>query len=251
MVKNRTPRTVLLCTMLVAAVAMIALDGGFVLCKMSDAGAADAADAAEHSRYLYLIRHGHYDYEDEADPDVGKALVPLGVAQARLVAARLSSLPVEMTMLRSSTMTRARQTALVMGEDFPELELEQSKLLRECTPPTWREDIVADVDPQEMSECVDQLEKAYAEFFIPSPDIDRHEIIVCHGNVIRYFVTKVLGVDTMAWLGMSIANCSVTVVRIDADGRTKLLTVGDAGHIPPNLQTGLDRNDKYLVVPGD
>jgi serine/threonine-protein phosphatase PGAM5 len=234
--------------MLAAMVAMIALDGGLVLCRLSNAG---AADATEHSRYLYLIRHGHYDYEDEAAPDVGKALVPLGVAQARLVAARLSSLPVEMTVLRSSTMTRARQTARVMGEDFPELKLEQSRLLRECTPPTWREDIVADVDPSEMSECVDQLEKAYAEFFVPSPDSDRHDIIVCHGNVIRYFVTKVLGVDTMAWLGMSVGNCSVTVVRIDPNGRIKLLMVGDVGHIPPNLQTGLDGKDRYLAVPSD
>ena len=248
MVLNRIPRTVFLCTMLVAAVAMIALDGGLMVCGMSDAG---AADSPVQSRYLYLIRHGHYDYEDEADPDVGKALVALGVAQARLVAARLSSLPVEMTALRSSTMTRARQTARVIGEDFPGLKLEQSELLRECTPPTWREDVVADIDPAEMSECVDQLEKAYAEFFVPSPDLDRHEIVVCHGNVIRYFVTKVLGVDTLAWLGMSIGNCSMTVVRIDADGRMKLLMVADVGHIPPNLQTGLDSKEKYLVVPED
>ena len=30
-------------------------------------------------RTLYLIRHGDYDHEDDRDPDVGKALVPLGV----------------------------------------------------------------------------------------------------------------------------------------------------------------------------
>jgi serine/threonine-protein phosphatase PGAM5 len=201
------------------------------------------------SRYLYLIRHGHYDYEDESDPDTGKALIPLGVAQARMVAARLSALPVDMTVLRSSTMTRARQTALVIGENFPGLELQQSKFLRECVPPTWRKDVVADVDPAEMTECVDQLEKAYTEFFTPSPERDRHEIVVCHGNVIRYLVTKALGVDTMAWLGMSVGNCSLTVIRIDADGRNKVLMVGDLGHIPPNLQTGLDGMDRYLVVP--
>jgi len=213
------------------------------------AAVAGSEDDPAGSRYLYLIRHGHYDYNDESDPDVGKSLIPLGVAQARLAASRLRGLPVGMTALRSSTMTRARQTALVIGEDFPGLELQQSKLLRECTPPTWRKDVVADVDPEEMSECVDQLEKAYAEFFVPSRDRDAHEIVVCHGNVIRYFVTKVLGVDTMAWLGMSVANCSMTVVRIDADGRKKLLMVGDAGHIPPNLLTGLDGKDRYLVVP--
>ena len=243
---NRKRIAILWCTMLVVVMTALAPDGGRMVCRASQS---KPGDGPEGSRYLYLIRHGQYDYEDDSDPDVGKALVALGVAQARLVAARLSSLPVEMTTLRSSTMTRARQTALIMGEDLPGLELEQSRLLRECTPPTWREDIVADIDPAEMSECVDQLETAYAEFFVPSPDSDRHEIIVCHGNVIRYFVTKVLGVDTMAWLGMSIGNCSMTVVRIDVDGRMKLLMYADVGHIPPNLQTGLDSKEKYLVVP--
>ncbi|UCG52692.1 MAG: histidine phosphatase family protein [Candidatus Latescibacterota bacterium] len=202
-------------------------------------------------RTLYLIRHGEYAHEDDRDPDVGKALVPLGVAQARLVGARLSSLPVSVTSLRSSTMTRARQTALVIREEFPDLELEQSPLLRECVPPTWRKEVVADVDPKEMEDCVDQLDEAFATFFVPSPDSERHDIVVCHGNVIRYFVTKVLGVDTMAWLGMSIGNCSMTIVRISPDGKMKLLVVGDVGHLPPNLQTGLDGVDKNLVVPGD
>jgi serine/threonine-protein phosphatase PGAM5 len=199
---------------------------------------------------IYLVRHGQYDYDDDRDPDIGKALVPLGIAQARLVAQRLGSLPVTMTSIYSSTMTRARQTALVIGQEFPDLELRQTRILRECTPPTWRHDIVADEDPDEMNACRDQLEKAYAEFFVPSPDADRHDLLVCHGNVIRYFVTKVLGVDTMSWLGMSVGNCSLTVVRINPDGTKKLLSVGDIGHIPPNLQTGLDRKDKNLVIPG-
>ncbi len=229
------------------SLAVVAVSGVPVSCRASDA----AQNAVpEGVRYLYLIRHGQYDHEDARDPDVGKALVPLGIAQARLVAARLRSLPVEMTSLRSSTMTRARQTALVIGESFPGLELEQSTLLRECTPPTWRKDAVSDVDPVEMTECVDQLEKAYTEFFVPSPDFERHDIVVCHGNVIRYFVTKALGVDTMAWLGMSIGNCSVTVIRVDPNGRMKLLMFGDVGHIPPNLQTGLGGAENSLVVPG-
>lgn len=75
-------------------------------------------------RTVYLIRHGDYDHDDERDLDIGKALVPLGVAQARIVGARLRGMPVEMSSLHSSTMTRARQTALVIDDEFPELELE-------------------------------------------------------------------------------------------------------------------------------
>ena len=209
----------------------------------------DAGERLSGVRTIYLIRHGQYDHEDDSDPDVGKALVPLGVAQARLVAARLAALPVEMTSLTSSTMTRARQTALVIGGDFPNLALRKSELIRECTPSTWREDIMADTFPDAVEACERNLDRAFSKYFVPSPDEDRHDIIVCHGNVIRYFVTKVLGVDTESWLGMAIGNCSLTIVRIKPDGSMKLLTYGDVGHLPPNMQTGLYRNAEDLMPP--
>ncbi len=188
-------------------------------------------------RTIYLIRHGDYDHDDESDPEIGKALIPLGVAQARILGARLRGMPVEFSSLHSSTMTRARETALVIGEEIPDLELQISPLIKECTPPTRREDIMAEETAEDLAKCVDQLEEAYPVFFTPSPDADRHDLIVCHGNVIRYFVTKVLEVDTTAWLGMSIGNCSLTVIKIKPDGSMKLLSFCDVGHLPPNLST--------------
>jgi len=210
------------------------------VCLVLVPGSVSTAEETEKTdgvRTVYLIRHGEYDHTDDRDPDVGKALVPLGVAQARIIASRLRGLPVEMTSLHSSTMTRARQTALVIGEEFPDLELQTSRLIRECTPRTWREDIMAEEEEADLEACAQQLEEAFPLYFAPSPDADRHDVIVCHGNVIRYFVTKILGVDTLAWLRMSIGNCSLTVVKVRGDGSMKLLSFGDVGHLPPNLST--------------
>jgi serine/threonine-protein phosphatase PGAM5 len=204
------------------------------------------------SRTIYLIRHGEYNSEDERDPDVGKELVPLGIAQTRLLSSRLESMGIEFNSLNSSTMTRARQTAMIINEDFPKLNLQQSRLIRECTPPTWREDIMADESKSDLNDCVENLEKAFKEYFIPSTDeMDRHDIIVCHGNVIRYFVTKVLKVDTKAWLQMTIGNCSLTTVNIRPDSSLKLVSFNDLGHIPPNLQTltGGENKSKSLELP--
>ncbi len=203
-------------------------------------------------RTPYLIRHGQYDHDDDRDPDIGKALVPLGIAQTRLVANRLKSIPVKMSSLISSTMTRARQTAMIINQDFPELELQQTRLIRECTPPTWREDIMDGEDPEELKICTDNLDAAFLKYFIPSPDEeDRNDIIVCHGNVIRYFVTKVLKVETMSWLQMTTGNCGLTAVRIKPDGSMKLVSFNDMGHIPPNLRTviGFENKSKELVLP--
>ena len=135
-------------------------------------------------------------------------------------------------------MTRAKQTAMIINESFPGLKLEQSDLIRECTPPTWRKDVMKEVDSAECEECVRNLDEAFKKYFIPSPDDkNRNDIIVCHGNVIRYFVTKVLKVDTKAWLQMSISNCSVTIVRILPGRKMRLDAFGDYGHIPENMRT--------------
>jgi len=203
-------------------------------------------------RTICLIRHGQYDQTDTSDAEVGKELTPLGIAQARLLSARLKGMPVEFNSLISSTMTRARETAIVINEDFPELKLQQSILIRECTPPTWRKDIMEKTDSLELIECIDNLERAFKEYFIPSPDEkDRNDIIVCHGNVIRYFVTKVLRADPLSWLHMSIGNCSLTIIRIMPDGSMKLAAFSDMGHIPLNMQTETGGNNilKDLIIP--
>lgn len=212
----------------------------------------DNSATQKGTRTIYLIRHGDYNQTEEKDEFVGNELTSLGVAQARLLSARLKSMSVEFSSLTSSTMTRARQTAMIINEDFPELKLIRDSLICECTPPSWRKDIMAGVDTTEKEICVENIEEAFAKHFIPSPDEnDRHDLIICHGNVIRYFVTKVLNVDTMSWLQMSITNCSLTIIRIKPDGTMKLDTFSDYGHIPENMRTftGGENESKELKVP--
>jgi len=231
--------------MLVFIIIAASINSSLAICE-------EKVPRAKGIRTLYLIRHGEYNHEDKRDSYKGKGLVPLGIAQAKLVAARLRALPVKMTSLTSSTMTRARQTAMVINKDFPYLILHQSPLISECVPPTWRKDVMAEKNPEGMADCKIRLDKAFSKFFRPSPDKDRNDIIVCHGNVIRYFVTRVLGVEYKSWLRMAIYNCSLTVVRIYPDGAMKLVSFNDIGHIPPNLQTetSADNSARLLRVNG-
>ncbi len=222
-----------------------------VVILLSAPGGSRAADPGKRgTRTIYLVRHGQYDHLDERDEFTGRELVPLGIAQARLIAARLRAMPVAFSSLTSSTMTRARQTARVISREFPGLELKQDPLISECTPPTWRKDVMAGETADAMAACVRNIERFFQERFVPSPDAaDRHDIVVCHGNVIRYLVTRVLKADPMSWLQMGISNCSLTIVRIPSDGTMKLDAFGDYGHIPENLRTftGGDDPAKELV----
>ena len=209
-----------------------------------------AQQESSGTRTIYLIRHGDYTPQDDNIPDSINVLTPLGIAQARLVSTRLKSMNIDFNSLISSTMTRAKQTSQVIISDFPEILFEQSDLIRECTPPTWREDVMAETKSSEVEECVKNIEEAFQKIFVPSPDDnDRNDIIVCHGNVIRYFVTKVLKVDTMSWLQMSISNCSITIIRILPNGNMKLDAFSDYGHIPENMRTftGGKNKEKSLI----
>ena len=68
--------------------------------------------------------------------------------------------------------------------------------------------------------------------------------------MIRYLVTRALGVDSKAWLEMSPGHASITRIRVEADGRFKVISVGDVGHLPPNLLTGATGDaQRSLALP--
>jgi serine/threonine-protein phosphatase PGAM5 len=146
-------------------------------------------------------------------------------------------------------MTRARETAAVMHETLTDLPMRQTPLLSECTPPTSNAKVAKESDPKEAAECARRLDEAFNQFFVAAAGAPRSDVVVCHGNVIRYFVMKALGVDTKALLGMSVAHASLTVIRVQADGSMTVLAVGDVGHLPPNMQSWGAESDPELVAP--
>jgi serine/threonine-protein phosphatase PGAM5 len=211
------------------------------------ARAADSGATKSFTRTIYLVRHGAYVADPKADPQLGPGLTALGIAQARLVAARLRGMNVNFESMTSSTMTRAKETAAVMHESLPDVPVGQSALFVECTPPAFR--ALKDESVEEQAACAKRLDTAFSERFIPAGHADGSDLIVAHGNVIRYLITKALGVDTRAWLGMTVAHASLTVIRVRPDGTMSVLAVGDAGHLPPNMQSWGGEGDPQLVVP--
>lgn len=212
--------------------------------------AAPPAEAAKGVHTIVLVRHGNYVADANADERLGPHLSPIGVAQAHLAAAALKTLP-RFDGLYASPMLRARDTAAVIGKDaWPERAFEVVDDLAECTPPTTLGDVARHEKPDAMAACKARLDRMYARFFTAAEGRDRSDLLVCHGNVIRYLVTRALGVDTNAWLAMSIGNASFTTIRIDGDGRAHVIAVGDVGHLPPDLRTSAWGDpERTLAIP--
>lgn len=215
---------------------------------VATAHAADAPPPA--ARIIVLVRHGNYVDDPSADARLGPALSPIGVAQAHLAGARLAAMPLRFDALYTSPMQRAHDTAAVIGMAFPGRRFVVVDDLAECTPPTRRTEVTKDETRADMAACKARLDRVFDTYFKPAAGGERTELFVCHGNVIRYLVTRALGVDTTAWLEMSVGHASITTIRVEADGRFKVIGVGDVGHIPPNLRTGATGDpERTLAIP--
>jgi len=57
------------------------------------------------------------------------------------------------------------------------------------------------------------------------------EIIVCHANVIRYFLMRALQLPPEAWLRLCTFNCSLNYITIRPSGSCACRMLGDIGHL--------------------
>ena len=197
---------------------------------------AGAASPGSGTHYLYLVRHGTYDPDRNAGDPAGNGLNALGHEQARLVGARLAGLPIRPAVLVSSPLRRARETAEDIGRALG-MTPTVDALLRECTPTSDRPDYMKNHTAEDIAACDSSLALAWAKYVVPAPGADRHEVIVCHANVIRWFVSRVVGGDPAHWSAMEIANGSITIIAVLADGTARLVTFSDVGHLPVAKQT--------------
>lgn len=85
-----------------------------------------------------------------------------------------------------------------------------------------------------------RIEAAFRKYFFraePEQQIDSYTLLVCHANVIRYFVCRALQFPAEAWLRLSLNHASITWLSILPNGRVILRAFGDSSHIPPAFVT--------------
>ncbi|XP_032371001.1 serine/threonine-protein phosphatase PGAM5, mitochondrial isoform X1 [Etheostoma spectabile] len=193
------------------------------------------------TRNILLIRHSQYILSGNSDKE--RILTPLGREQAEFTGKRLAALGLKYDVLVHSSMARATETANIISKHLSGLgvELVSCDLLREGAPiepvppvTHWKPDAV------QYHEDGARIEAAFRRY-IHRADAkqkeDSYEIIVCHANVIRYFVCRALQFPPEGWLRMGLNNGSITWLTIRPSGRVALRTLGDAGFMPPDKLT--------------
>jgi len=190
-------------------------------------------------RTLILVRHGIYTPQREADEKTANGLNALGREQAGLVAEHLATLPLKIDSLTSSELLRAVETGDIIARRLGQPCLRDGNL-NECMPAG--EGFAAKPDTPAAEA---QLAAAWSRYAIPATGESRHDVLVCHGNVIRWFVCKALGVDTKQWTRMEIANCSITYIQVRPDGTTRVQVYNDVSHVPLDKQTWSGKGPGY------
>ncbi|CAG9559209.1 unnamed protein product [Danaus chrysippus] len=194
-------------------------------------------------RHLFLIRHGQYNTEGLTDRE--RILTELGRQQADLTGKRLSCLDIQWDLLVRSTMTRAQETASIIAKHLPkDIEVTDCQLIEEGAPippepPVghWRP------EPkmyQQFFQDGARIEAAFRRYFYRAPPEqtkDSYTLLVCHANVIRFFVCKALQFPPEGWLRISLNHGSITWISILPSGNVVLRCLSETGHMEPKYIT--------------
>ena len=196
-------------------------------------------------RKLTLLRHGQCGQGDD-DP----CLTELGQKQAELTGQVLCDF--DITAIHYSTLVRARETADIIAQNFPGVPITGHDLLWEGVPPVPPVFLdyfgqQPDVDLSDTPITKKRFDAAYYHFFKPAKESNVHDLIICHGNIIRYLITRALKIDPHTWVFLTVDNCSLSQIIIGPDNAPSMSHFGDTvnilrfcnetGHLPADLRS--------------
>ncbi len=176
--------------------------------------------------------------------------------------------PIKISNIYCSDVKRARQTAGIIsdalhcssayGPHDAELHVPDPMLAEgaPCSVPNWQP------YPSQLYEDGARIEAAFRKYFKRSVDgwranfkysaalkkaektsekppdppsyedeEDTYELIVCHGNVIRYCMCRALQLPPTGWLRLATYNCGLTHFQIRSSGSVSMFGFGDIGHL--------------------
>ncbi|KFM57992.1 Serine/threonine-protein phosphatase PGAM5, mitochondrial, partial [Stegodyphus mimosarum] len=129
-----------------------------------------------------------------------------------------------------SSMTRAITTAKFL-EHYLRAPMECCPFLNECIPIS-PDPIPAYLGFHHPREENIYLQLAYQSYFkCPEGNdvCDKYNIIVCHANVIRYFICRSLQIPPSMWIRFSLSHCSISWIQLYSDGTVRAKSIGDRG----------------------
>jgi probable phosphoglycerate mutase len=170
-------------------------------------------------------------------------LTDIGRQQSTLTGQRLQHVP--FSAIHHSTWQRAAQTAEIIADFLPDVPVYPSELLTECIPAVPEAHLLSPSQmdffdgwadqPDVLVDGPNQAAGAIERFTGPT-DENRYVLIVSHGNLINWFVSRALEAPASAWMNMMDYHCGLTVILYRSDLPSTLVRYNDVGHLPQPLR---------------
>jgi broad specificity phosphatase PhoE len=177
---------------------------------------------SEPMHFVHLIRHGQY---VQQPPDGDGPLTPLGRRQAAAAGRYLARWPI--ARVWSSDLERATQTAEILLKRIDLKGFRKTAALREVIPSAVPGMSVPSSLRRESRAAISDV---LTTFFAPL-SATRHDLLVCHGNLIRSLVCRVLDGDQFSWLKLATYHCALTSFVIRSDGGIALVRYGESAYL--------------------
>ena len=179
---------------------------------------------------IILIRHG------EADPKIENTpLTNKGFLEAKSVAKELKKHSFK--KIYSSNLLRAKQTC----EEFTKDYIEDGRL-REI----YRVLIGGPIKEGTSKDREINDRKRVDELFEELLKTEEDVILFCHGNIIRYYLNKVLNSKENLWETMTINNCSISILEFNND-LLEIKEINLISHLPKDILEEISNSKKKEV----
>ncbi len=183
-------------------------------------------NAKPHRRLVVLVRHGQYDTTDTTN---GR-LTRVGREQASRTGQFLARASFD--GMFTSNLPRALETAALVGAGV-RMEGRASPLLREGFPTKLKGYAATAAS---IAEDRARFEAAFERFF-KKPVRRSTELVVCHGNIIRYFVCRALGIAVRRWIQLGTNHTGITRIVVKDNGDMGVASYNETSHLPRKLVT--------------
>lgn len=178
-------------------------------------------------RVVVLVRHGQYDLDKGGEG--GGGLTELGREQIVRTATKLRRFRFD--AVYASTLPRALESARIAVDVLGHSRFLRSPMLREGFPTKVRGYTTLNV-----AEDRARFERAYDRYFA-KPTKSSTELLVCHGNIIRYFVCRALGIPISRWLRLGTSHAAITRIVVKDNGVVGVAAFNETSHFSKKLLT--------------
>jgi serine/threonine-protein phosphatase PGAM5 len=184
-------------------------------------------------KIILLVRHAEALKGEKFGP-LGGPLSPRGRRQAKRLAKALKRYRVD--AVHSSDQPRARETAEILARALRVRPVRIHRMLREGYPARVPGARYKSDEKKAIREHGKRAERAFRKFFSPSKK-SRCDVVVSHGNLIRWLALRALDVRTDRWVRLGITHTGLTTVVVGPKGERCLFGFNDSGHLPKGLRT--------------